>query len=337
MMKFLLWLLLWQFSLSANTSDWTWAYRKRFSGSELENLTGKAHVTFAKKDTPAFKQLIFSWNAYRPKQGYFTFYIQSRDAASKKWSSWYKMVEWGAAVQRSHLVKLIAGNPEYVYVRLEQPNGKYADGFRLRVEAHGQAQLADLRFLSVSISDFTKFSIEPVAKHANLPSIKIIGVPKYSQMTLAHEDCKTMCSPTATSMQLGYITKKWIDPIEFATKSYDHGLGAYGSWPFNVAHAFEICPNKTFRLTRLTGFAELYQYLSLDIPVVVSVRGYLDGAPQEYKNGHLITVIGWDQDHQCVICHDPAIVGDENVEHCYKLSHFLRSWESSHRLAYVVE
>lgn len=337
MMKLLLWLLFLQFSWSNGASDWTWTYRKRFSGSELENLTGKAHVTFAKNNVANFRQLIFSWNAYRPEQGYFTFYIQSRDAKTKKWSVWYKMVEWGAAVQRSHFVKLSNYEPEYVYVRLEQPAGRLADSFRLRVEAHGKAQLANLRSLSVSLSDFSKFVIEPVGQFLDLPTVKIRGVPQYSQMTLNHPDHKTMCSPTAVSMQLSYISKQKIDPVSFAAKCYDHGLGAYGSWPFNVAHAFEKCPNYTFRLVRLSGFRDLYHYLKRKIPVVVSVRGYMQGAPQEYKNGHLLTVVGWDQASQSVICHDPAIPNNHEVRHLYKLAHFLRSWESSHRLAYVVE
>ena len=337
MMKLLRWLLCLQFGLSANASDWTWVYSKRFGGPQPEELTGRAHVTFAKSGTPNFRQLIFSWNAIRPKQGYFTFYVQSRDSATKKWSDWYKMIEWGQAVQRSHLVKLGSGQPEYVYVRLEQPLGRHADGFKLRVEVHGQAQLDDLRYVSLSLSDFTKFKPEPINELSHLPTVRINGVPKRSQMVLNHNDCKMMCSPTATSMQVSYVSKQPIDPLAFASKSYDYGLGAYGSWPFNVAHAFEVCPNRTFRLVRLDSFRDLHSYLKRKLPVVVSVRGYMQGAPQEYKNGHLLTVVGWDQARQLVICHDPAIYGDRQVRHGYKLSHFLRSWESSHRLAYVVE
>jgi hypothetical protein len=140
-MKWLVGLLLLQFSLGWCTSSWTWGYRKRFSGSELDNLVGKAHLTFTKTAIPKFKQLIFSWNAYRPKQGYFTFYVQSEDASSKKWSPWYRMVEWGSAVQRSHHIKFGSFDPQYHHVRLEQGSGCYASGFRLKVEAHGQFTL----------------------------------------------------------------------------------------------------------------------------------------------------------------------------------------------------
>jgi hypothetical protein len=336
-MKLILWLLLLQFSLGAQTSDWTWAYRKRFSGSELENLAGKAHLTFVKTNIPKFKQLIFSWNAHRPKQGYFTFYVQTRNAASQKWSNWYKIAEWGSAVQRSHLVKFGAQDPENVYVRLEQPWGVFANGFRLKVEAHGQAKLSGLRSLNTTTCDLNKFKIEPVASSLRLKSKKVWGVPKLSQMVLLHDDCKKMCSPTATAMLVGYLNNQILDPIEFARSVYDHGLGAYGSWPFNVAHAFEICPKYTFRVVRLNAFSELYQYLQRDLPVVVSVRGYLPGAPQEYRQGHLLIVVGWDQAKQSVICHDPAIFGDDQVEHVYNISHFLRAWESSHRLAYVAD
>ena len=185
--------------------------------------------------------------------------------------------------------------------------------------------------------DLNKFKIEPVASSLRLKSKKVWGVPKLSQMVLLHDDCKKMCSPTATAMLVGYLNNQILYPIEFARSVYDHGLGAYGSWPFNVAHAFEICPKYTFRVVRLNAFSELYQYLQRDLPVVVSVRGYLPGAPQEYRQGHLLIVVGWDQVKQSVICHDPAIFGDDQVEHAYNISHFLRAWESSHRLAYVAD
>jgi hypothetical protein len=336
-MKFKVLLLLLALSLNSFASNWTWSYRKRFSGSELDNLSGKAHVTFAKITNSKFKQLIFSWNAYRPRQGYFTFYAKTRDSKTKKWSSWYKMVEWGSAVQRSHFIGKPKGQPDYVYVRLEQPTRQYADGFRLKVEAHGQAKLSDLRSLSVSTSDLTKFKIEPVARYAKFNSVRIKGVPKQSQMVLNHNDKKKMCSPTATGMMVGYFNRKSVNTLDFAKKVYDHGLGAYGSWPFNAAHAFELCPSKTFRVVRLNSFADLYQYLKHKRPVVVSVRGRLNGAPKDYKFGHLLTVVGWDQKNKTVICHDPAIEGSRNVKRDYKLSHFLRAWESSHRLAYVAE
>lgn len=334
-MKLLILLLIWgQLSLSA--SDWTWAYRKNFSGSELQSLREKAHVTFTRVDIPQFQQLIFSWNAYRPKMGYFTFHAQSRDAKTKTWSAWYKMAEWGAATQQTHFVRHGDAGPVHNYVRFEQPNGHFADGFRLRVESHGQANLADLRSLNVSVSDFSKFEIEPVAQCQQLEGIQIGGVPHWSQFDINDSDNARMCSPTALSMLVSYLSPNVnVDPLEFAKKAYDHGLSVYGSWPFNTAHAFEVCPKRCFRVVRLHSFAGLHKYLKRRMPVVVSVRGYLDGAPREYKNGHLLVVIGWDPKKQMVICHDPAIEGSQSVRCAYKLAPFLRSWESSHRLAYV--
>ena len=330
----LIWLLL-QFNFGHGT-DWTWSYRKKFNGTELESLSNKAHITFAKFDIPKFHQLILSWNARRPETGYFTFYVQSRDSKNKKWSLWYKIAEWGEATQRTHFVRHSHDGPANHYVRFEQPPNRFADAFRLRVEAHGDANLGNVRELSVSVSDLTSFQIEPVAQLQHLESVELFGVPQWSQMSLDHVDNSRMCSPTAISMLLGYLCPSLkFDRLHFAQKVYDHGLDAYGSWPFNTAAAFEACPNRNFRVVRLSSFVYLYKYLKRGLPVVVSVRGFLDGAPKEYKYGHLITVVGWDQKNQTVICHDPAIEGDHNVKCAYKLAPFLRSWESSHRLAYV--
>lgn len=139
-------------------------------------------------------------------------------------------------------------------------------------------------------------------------------------------------------MLLGYLLGQEIDPLEFAEHSFDTGLDAYGSWPFNMAHAFERSGGEVyFAAARLNSFAGLYQRLKQGIPVVVSVRGYLAGAPKIYSHGHLLMVVGFDSERQRVICHDPAFPSDEKIFTSYPLKGFLMAWERSHRLAYLAE
>jgi len=318
-------------------NDWTWCYRKKFSLNQLKGLINKPNVTFTKVNVKHYNQLIFSWNAYRPTNGYLRFWVQPRDAATKSWGAWHKMIDWGTNIQQSY-ASLNKTEPTYVHVRLEMNKYKLADGFRLKVEAVDGADLSYLRMLNVCVSDFSKFRHELIDKNLNdLPTIKITDIPKKSQMVLEHAHNRKMCSPTSTSMLISYLSKKNIDPVDFALKVYDNGLQAYGSWPFNTAGAFEMCPSCFFRVVRLNSFADLHALLTLGMPVVVSVRGHIKGAPQDYNSGHLLLVIGWDKKTKSVLVNDPAFEHDNKVEHRYDISSFLKAWEKSHRLAYITQ
>lgn len=322
---------------AVQNDDWTWSYSKRIGVTEARNLASKnkKHYVFVKENTPKFTQLIFSWNAHRPK-GHYTFYVQSRNASTKQWTnSWIKMIDWGKGIQRSHYY---ATNPDtsYVYVRLEELGGSRADAFKIKVECNGGATLADLRLLSACISDLSKFKHEQLGILNNLKSVDIKGVPKIAQFELGHEKQDAMCSTSSLTMLLDYLLNKSLDPLEVAEGAFDNGLNAYGSWPFNAAHAFELCYNKFFRVRRLPSFKDLHGYLTRGFPVIVSVRGAIATAPQEYPNGHLILVCGFNPRSKKVICHDPAFPSSE-VRHEYDLGEFVRAWERSNRLSYVVE
>lgn len=315
---------------------WTWSYRKKIPMNESSELANRAQVTFSKVDVPAFNQLIFSWNALRPKKGYFSFYVKARNSITKTWSKWYKMFDWGKGIQQSYC-ELAKNDTSYVYVRLEMLAGKFSDGFKLKVVPKLNADLSGLRMLGVSISDFSKFNIEKAKDLINLESVEIKDVPKKSQMVLDHAHNLRMCSPTSTSMMISHFSDIQINPLDFAHSVYDKGLDSYGSWPFNTAAAFEVCSSYYFRVARLNSFVDLHANLMMGYPVVVSVRGKMNGAPKDYNQGHLILVIGFDKNNKEVIVHDPAFSSDPKVKFKYEIVSFIRAWERSHRLAYLID
>jgi hypothetical protein len=320
------------------SQDWTWNYSKALGVSEARTLANKkqGHYVFVKENTPLFTQLIFSWNAHRPKMGHYTFSVQSRNAATKQWTkNWIKMVDWGNGIQRSHHS---ARDPDahYVYVRLEELDGSKADAFKVRVDCNAGSNLADLRLLNVCISNMLKFEHEKLTVLDGLKSVELRHVPKISQFELGHDKQDSMCSTSSLTMLLGYLLRKNMDPLDVAENSFDNGLSAYGSWPFNTAHAFEKCYNNHFHVQRLPSFRDLYGYLSRGLPVIVSIRGAIKTAPQEYPNGHLILVCGLNAKKKRVVCHDPAF-RSPHVRHEYSLQEFITAWERSNRLAYVVE
>jgi len=328
-------------SCSANTvhqDSWTWMYQKKFTTQELNNAKQKHDFMFLKNDLPHFTQLMFSWNAFRPSEGHFTFYVQVRDAKNKKWGTWHKMAEWGANVQRS-FASTSENGAKYLHVRLEAQDGHEADAFKIRVNASQGTDLSQFRSFAVSLSNFHQFK-ESSIDHAicTLPSTHVANVPKQSQFKVPYERNDSICSPTSVGMLIGSLTDKKVDYRQLVRGSFDNGLNVHGSWPFNMAHAFEHCKGDVyFSVGRLHSFVQLHERLQKGVPVVVSVRGHLAGAPKIYEKGHLLVVVGWDAKRRQVICHDPAFKSNHKVLKRYAISSFLRAWDRSHRLAYLAD
>ena len=289
--------------------------------------------------TPA-SQILFSWNALRPTDGYYVFYMQVRLHNADRWSGWYKMAEWGDGVQRS-FEQLLPRDPSFCYVRLEAPAGDLMSEFRIKIEAHGQAVLSDVARLTVAAADYRKFSAETgTGKTFAEPTLRLKSVPAFSQMQVEHVDRERICSPTSLSMILSYLLKRHIDPSQFAQNVYDEGLGTYGSWPFNVAQAYVLTHGRYyFTVTRLNSFADIYDLLRRGLPVAVSVRGRMRTMPsgRTYADGHLLVIVGWDNALKRVIVLDPAFENKREVLHGYDIDDFLTAWERSYRLAYVAE
>ncbi|MBI2774814.1 C39 family peptidase [Candidatus Dependentiae bacterium] len=329
----------WCFSFAqATQQEWASCYKKRFSQAKQLDHKNLASLTFGKKTVPLFTQLIFSWNAHRPARGYYRFLAQVRDAGTQNWHDWHTMIEWGQHTQRSYFNKSGTGT-KYEHVRLEIPPNKPSDAFRIKIESHEGADLSQLAALSVTIANFPDFQEEDAQQVcAALSSVHVVGVGKQSQMVLEHPRKEALCSPTSCSIVSSFLSGVPIDPIAFAARSYDAGLDAYGSWPFNTVTAYELCKGDFFfYVTRPNSFAQIHQSLKKNLPVVVSVRGPLLTAPREYKNGHLLVIVGFDAESKMVMCHDPAFENTEDTAVSYPLDSFLKAWERSRRLSYIAE
>lgn len=326
---------------SGATADeaWVWNYKKAFTDIQMQANREKEFLYFQKADVPQFSQLIFSWNAFRPESGFFTFFSRTRDAATKQWGPWHKMIDWGQGVQRSYEDPAQGSTSQYLHVRLEVQRDHLADAFIIKVVKNNGAGFENIKALAVCTADFNKFKSEQVtAALLSLPSVYVKNVPRKSQRIIDHPRAGHMCSPTSCSMVTGFFTGKDIDPRGFAERVFDEGLNAYGAWPFNVAHAYERCAGSVlFFTTRMRSFKNLYNQLRRGVPIVVSVRGYIDGAPKIYESGHLLVVVGYDAQRHQVICHDPALPTDQTTLKKYDVKTFLAAWERSHRLAYYAE
>lgn len=320
------------------SQNWTWSYTKFFSAQECLQNSNLPQISFFKENVKNFSQLIFSWNSIRPKAGGFSFYIQTRNAANKNWSRWHKMFDWGSNFQQSYFST--NEDSQYVYVRLETGLNSMADAFRISIKSYGGADLGLVKSVCACTSNFNKFKYEIVDKNLlALKSVYIRNVPRISQRLVDHKECARICSPTSCSMLSGFLSKSAVNTFDFAENVFDPALGdigSYGNWSFNVAELYCKCNHQVcFYVQRLNSFLDLYNKLMCGCPVVVSVRGKLDGGQKVYNNGHLIVVVGWDCASRSVICHDPAFYTNSSTLVRYRLDTFLRGWEGSNRLAYV--
>lgn len=287
--------------------------------------------------TVPFSELIFSWNALRPKNGKFVFHVS---VLHSKWSNWIKVAEWGSRVQRSFSSK----NDHIVTFRVAPitlKNKIFGKGFKIRVTAINGASLHEVKYLFACASTPEKFKIEK--PNQDLQDILIDDVPKQSQMVLHHEKPQFLCAPTSTSTVINYFLRRanaseqnYIDPTDFAEQVRDQFFGVYGNSVLNVAAAFDASGGKVpCCVERLNNFEELHSYLKRSIPVVVSIHGYLRGGAMPYKAGHLMVVIGWDHESKSVVCIDPAFKPSSATETCYALKDFLKAWSRSRNLSYV--
>ena len=156
-----------------------------------------------KKTHFPFTEIILSWNAPRPKKGYFSFWTRVKHSGNKKtqvWSRWSKISSWG---------KLSGGNQKTFcntrrkfvhtkHVRVELQKKRIGSEFQIKVVAEDGANIKRLEALFVNASNERNFSIQK--KKPRLRSIQITGIPKQSQFTLKHKRRKDLCSPTAMSM-----------------------------------------------------------------------------------------------------------------------------------------
>ena len=323
--------------LNGQSSRWSWFYAKKVSDDSAHMGNDSRQYIFSRVDVPFFSQLIFSWNAHRPRKGYFSFWTQTRNPSTQRWGKWHRMMDWGTDRQKSYMSDG-DGHTKYVHVRLEHEKNRKSDAFRVKVHAHDGADLVGVQSVAVALANYEQFEPEKIRAIKQLPSVYVSGVPKISQMGLDHPDYRRLCSPTSCWMLTHYLSEHAMSPEVFADNVFDEGLEVFGSWPFNLAHSFEQCGGSNFFFTkRLHNFAELHRQLSRGLPVVVSVRGKIFGAPKSYDNGHLLVVVGWDSKRKMVVCHDPALSEQKKVLKRYPVESFIRAWERSYRLVYWAE
>ncbi|MDF2578019.1 MAG: hypothetical protein K0S74_1503 [Chlamydiales bacterium] len=284
---------------------------------------------------PIFNEVLLSWNARRPQQGTYTFYLSVK---THEWSPWIKYAEWGSDLQRSSEEKLPHFFINSYQDTVNIAEGQILQGLKIKVVANAGADLNDVYELFLSLSNLEQ--LPTITDYFEGESLNIKHIPQKSQIALNSPLSRRVCSPTSTAMVVNYLREQkgldLVDTLDFAEQVRDQTFDIYGNWSLNVAQAYHSLQGlANVYLKRLNGFQELHQILSEGIPIVVSVKGNISRAPLPYNEGHLMVVNGWDEENQEVICIDPAFDKDEKTLVSYPLKDFLKVWSERKYIAYV--
>ncbi|MFC4005853.1 C39 family peptidase [Nonomuraea purpurea] len=306
-------------------------------------------------------ELIASWTADVPPGSWMQVEARARNAAGL--TKWYSLGRWAYAegdIRRTSVTGQGDADATVNVDTLVAAAGKPMSAYQLRLtlyRAPGSAVTPRVRTSGAMASNVPERKTVPVSPGGGAWG-RELKVPRRSQNI--HEGHypewdgggEAWCSPTSTSMILGYWGKRpspqdtaWVDPsdpnpeVDYAARYvYDHAYQGAGNWPFNTAYAGRYGMDAF--ITRLRSLTELEQLIKAGIPVITSQsfkKSELPGAGYG-TNGHLMAIVGFTASGD-VIANDPASSSNAAVRHVYPRAAFENVWlrsSSSGGVTYVI-
>lgn len=277
-----------------------------------------------------WNELIVSWNLTSNAIAR----IEAAPVGDASESRYFLLGDWSAHARRSSPPSQAGpdGDVATDTLRLTKRWG----AARVRLTVFGRA--ADVRLVGFAFAD-TLRPPPPRPAHTNAWG-RTIDAPRRSQ-AIYPEGVNRWCSPTATSMLLGFWAgqtgRPELDhsPPEIAAGVDDPGWGGAGNWPFNTAYA-GMQPGLRACVARFPDLAELEKWIEAGYPVAASVSYTMmkGSAAPEAGDGHLVVVCGFDVAGNVVI-NDPG-VALERVRRTVPRRDFDRGWSRSARTVYLV-
>lgn len=280
-----------------------------------------------------FHELLLSWNVETSSDIGLAFEARV-GRGPDGWSPWLYFGEWNTVRPQDAEVEFENGRIdvdhftsdvywERVQVRVTARFSEHPAG-----DAWGAVQRLHLCFTDRRV--LSSFQTPVPRTRAALP------VPVLSQREQDPEIAARICSPTSLAMVLGLAGIE-ATPRDVALRAYDASFDIFGNWPRSIqaAHSFGI-PGY---VTRFASWRPIDKQLALGNPVILSIafgKGELDGAPLEESSGHLVIVVGFD-DQGDVIVNDPAGESAGRVRRVYRRDQLTRAWLGHGGTVYVLE
>ncbi len=306
-------------------------------------------------------ELIASWDASTPRDTWVQVQVRGISEAGQR-SSWDTLARWAEGDARFHRTTLGEQSDDLARVATDTWQSNYAVDFtsyQLKVSLYRRAGTTATPVVDTigAMSSWLPTVAKTPTSRPGVARGITLNVPKYSQMI--HEGDypeynaggEAWCSPTSTSMVLGYYDRlpsseeyAWVKtshPNRFvdhaARMTFDYGYDGTGNWPFNTAYASDHVDHAF--VTRLRSLREAEKFIKAGIPLVVSISfrtGELDGAPIGGTNGHLLVIVGFTESGDVVV-NDPAGKRNRHVRRTYDRGQFENAWlPKSGGLTYVI-
>lgn len=309
-------------------SGLTFAEDKELDGAKKGYWYGSLESVVLDAAHP-FDTAIASWNANTPVGTWLQLELRAFRATDHHWTTYYNLGIWAVGtetIQRHSVTAqrdadgcvstdtlLLSGDP--VYTRYQ---------YRLTLFTRNQRVSPHVWLVAVVTSDSSR-----EAGGLNLASDQHawgtdLNVPQRSQM-IYKGGGEVWCSPTSTSMVLGYWNHTVSVP-DAAAATYDYTYQGNGNWPFNTAWAATY--GLEAYVTRMSSMAQIEEWISAGVPVIISyafAEGELPGTPIASSGGHIMVIRGFDGAGN-VITNDPAAPSDASVRIVYDRATLEQLW-----------
>lgn len=296
-----------------------------FEGLKVENgylcLDNAAEGVFVSEpvEVPECNVLLISWNCYR--RGGSVEMMLSYQKADGTYSSFFSYGYYGTKPACKNCktdegvmdqdTLMLPASTKSVIVKIVLTNGE---------DGSGDPQL--LRF-GLTHNGKPNFKVDVNA----LPEEVVLDVTPRSQMAVPVIG-GIICSPTSTSMCMDYKGLS-LPTADVAAMCFDYGDEIYGNWLFNIACAGEQGFEAHFDMYDVEAAMHC---LANDTPLAFSIRsveGQIKNAPQAYKHGHLICVVGYKKidGRLYFVVNDPASKDINEVRREYDAEELASAWK----------
>ncbi len=282
--------------------------------------------------TLAWRELLVSWNL--DVEDGAGAVVELAVEHGEERSGWLHLGEWGVAPSTRAPLESNLGTVEVDWFKPKQP----LSAARVRVRAHGKpgavVRVARLDLVASDIAARRPASAAPSTLDPR-DWRRRLDVPFLSQRSAGAEIASRVCSPTSTTMLLAWRGVD-VELERFCALAYDPVNDIYGNWPRNVQAAWTL--GVPARLARCSTWGEVESHIAAGQPLVVSIRakhGELAGAPYESTNGHLLVLVGFDDEGR-VLANDPATSDPARGRCTFSRADMEVVWMNRGGLAYVL-
>jgi len=305
-----------------------------------------------------FVQLIPSYNASTPVGTFIEVSVRAQNTSGRR-GSWDSLGRWASHDRGFHRMSLGRQADDVARVAVDTlvaRSGTRLGAWQLRLSLFRRSGTTTTPVLAMAGAVASRLPGHSPTSTPGSGSGHGLGVPRYSQEIHRGEypqydgGGEAWCSPTSTSMVLGYWHRlpsprqyAWVDSSygdpwvdEAARGTFAHGYDGTGDWPFNTAYAARFGLDAF--VTRLRSLREAELFIKAGIPLVASISfgpGELDGAPIRSTSGHLLVIRGFTANGRVVV-NDPAASSSRGVRRIYKRGQFENAWSDNGGVVYVI-